>query len=223
MIKVVVFDMAGTTIDEDNVVYKTLQSAINQAGYNFDLNTILREGAGKEKFQAIKDILTQAGHQDAEAAALPIFEVFKKQLEQAYLNLEVKEQPGAAGLFAALQSKGIKVVLNTGYDRTTATHLIQKIGWEEAKDFDLLITASEVSASRPAPDMIELAIQKLNIASAANVLKIGDSIVDIEEGKNANCGVTLGITTGAQTRVQLEQAAPDQVIDHLQEVLNFID
>lgn len=223
MIKLVVFDMAGTTIDEDNVVYKTLQSAINQAGHNFDLTTILREGAGKEKLQAIKDILIQAGHQHVETAALPIFEVFKKQLEQAYLNLEVKEQPGASMLFAALQSKGIKVVLNTGYDRTTAMHLIQKIGWEEAKDFDLLITASEVTAGRPAPDMIELAIQKLNIESAANVLKIGDSIVDIQEGKNANCGVTLGITTGAQTRAQLEQAAPDQVINHLKEVLNFIE
>ena len=29
MIKLVVFDMAGTTINEDNVVYKTLQKAVN--------------------------------------------------------------------------------------------------------------------------------------------------------------------------------------------------
>ena len=35
MIRMVVFDMAGTTVDENNVVYKTLQKTINAAGYNF--------------------------------------------------------------------------------------------------------------------------------------------------------------------------------------------
>jgi beta-phosphoglucomutase-like phosphatase (HAD superfamily) len=33
MVKLVVFDMAGTTIDEDNVVYKTHQQSIELAGY----------------------------------------------------------------------------------------------------------------------------------------------------------------------------------------------
>ena len=57
MIRMVVFDMAGTTVDEDNVVYKTLQSEINKAGFSFSLEQVLAEGAGKEKRQAIKDIL----------------------------------------------------------------------------------------------------------------------------------------------------------------------
>jgi len=37
MIEMVVFDMAGTTVDEDNVVYKTLQKAINESGFNFSM------------------------------------------------------------------------------------------------------------------------------------------------------------------------------------------
>ncbi len=37
MIRLVVFDMAGTTVNEDNVVYKTLQRAINEFGFNFSL------------------------------------------------------------------------------------------------------------------------------------------------------------------------------------------
>ena len=57
MIKMVVLDMAGTSVDEDNVVYKTLQQVINEAGHNFTLDEVLAEGAGKEKLQAIKDIL----------------------------------------------------------------------------------------------------------------------------------------------------------------------
>ncbi|MEJ0080320.1 MAG: hypothetical protein WDM78_05025 [Puia sp.] len=41
-------------IDEDNVVYKTLQRAIADHGFHFSLEEVLAEGAGKEKQQAIK-------------------------------------------------------------------------------------------------------------------------------------------------------------------------
>ena len=69
MIRMVVFDMAGTTVDEDNVVYKTLQQVINNAGYSFTLNQVLAVGAGKEKLQAIKDILKSGnGLQDDQFA-----------------------------------------------------------------------------------------------------------------------------------------------------------
>jgi len=37
----VVFDMAGTTVNENNVVYKTLQSAINEAEFDFSLPSII--------------------------------------------------------------------------------------------------------------------------------------------------------------------------------------
>ncbi len=57
MISMVVFDMAGTTVNEDNVVYKTLQKAINKRGFDFTLDQVLTEGAGKEKQEAVQSIL----------------------------------------------------------------------------------------------------------------------------------------------------------------------
>ena len=60
MIKMVVFDMAGTTVDENNVVYKTLQKVINLAGFNFTIEQVLETGAGKEKLAAIRDIIGYA-------------------------------------------------------------------------------------------------------------------------------------------------------------------
>ena len=51
-IELTVFDMAGTFINEDNVVYKTLQKAINQGGYPISREYVLEHGAGKEKHQA---------------------------------------------------------------------------------------------------------------------------------------------------------------------------
>ena len=43
MIKLVVFDMAGTTINEDNVVYKTLLTAINKKDLIFRWTRFLRK------------------------------------------------------------------------------------------------------------------------------------------------------------------------------------
>ena len=48
MIKLVVFDMAGTTVDEDNVVYKMVRAAINAAGYRFSQEQVQAAGAGKK-------------------------------------------------------------------------------------------------------------------------------------------------------------------------------
>ena len=51
--------MAGTTVDEGNVVYKTVQKAINDEGFNVSLNDVLKHGAGKEKHQAITAVLKE--------------------------------------------------------------------------------------------------------------------------------------------------------------------
>lgn len=216
MIKLVVFDMAGTTVDEDNVVYKTLMNALNESDFDFDLNTVLEIGAGQEKRQAIKDLARLVHPEFSEESIDSIFEDFKIKLKQAYQDLEVKAQPGADVLFDFLRGKGIRIALNTGYDRPTAERLVEKIGWQEGEDFDLLVTASDVSGSRPAPDMIDYARTKLGVDAPEEVAKVGDSIIDIEEGKNAGCGMNIGVTTGAHTAEQLRSVNPDHIIHNLE-------
>jgi len=222
MIQLVVLDMAGTTVDEDNVVYKTVRASINAAGYSFTQDQVQEAGAGKEKSQAIRDVLALDGrpHSDDEVAA--IFGDFKQRLQAAYATLDVKEQPGATESFAKLRLHGIKVVLNTGYDRATAESLVAKIGWTVGKEIDGLVTASDVQNGRPAPDMIWLAMQQTGVESSQSVVKIGDSAIDIEEGQNAECGMTFGVTTGAQTELQLRSAEPTHIVDSLSEMCDLV-
>jgi high-affinity K+ transport system ATPase subunit B len=56
----------------------------------------------------------------------------------------VCEQPGASEVFRKLRESGVKVVLNTGYDRITAEDLLSKIGWKVGQDIDSLVTANDV-------------------------------------------------------------------------------
>jgi phosphonatase-like hydrolase len=223
MIRLVVFDMAGTTVDEDNVVYKTLRRAINENGYDFSLDQVLEQGAGKEKLQAIKSILKKFAKVEDDKTSDFIYRKFIVYLDQAYKDLKVLPQPNAVKLFSILKQKKIFVVLNTGYNQETAEGLIRKMNWEKGVEFDDLVTASEVTRNRPDPDMILLAMHKTGIHDPKEVIKVGDSIIDIEEGGNAGCKLNIGITTGAHTYQQLQSAGPDYIINNLLELVPIIE
>ncbi len=213
-IEMVVFDMAGTTVDEQNVVYKTLHKAIVAANVEVSLETVLEYGAGKEKHKAIKDVLTHL-KSDKLKDSQTIFDNFKKSLAVAYEFLEVKPIKGVEKVLLNLRSEGVKVVLNTGYDRKTAALLLDKLQWDEKIHYDALITASDVVNGRPHPDMIFQAMELFGITDASKVLKAGDSAIDIEEGKNAGCGITVGVLSGAQTKAQLEKEKPTYILESL--------
>ncbi len=223
MIKMVVFDMAGTTVNEDNVVYKTLRRAINDEGFDLSLDQVLAEGAGREKWQAIKSILeVYTGIQD-DRLADAIYRRFRMLLKIAYDELAVAPQHNALALFRALRERDILVILNTGYDAETAQSLISKLGWRKGDEFDGLVTAGEVEHNRPDPDMIWLAMHRFDIQDAAEVAKVGDSIIDIEEGRRAGCSLCIGITTGAHSFEQLKSAGPDFIVDDLLELLPLLE
>lgn len=213
-IEMVVFDMAGTTVDEQNVVYKTLHKAIQNFNVEVSLETVLEYGAGKEKHKAIKDVLTHLKSDKLKESQI-IFENFKSLLDTAYINLVVKPIKGVENVLLGLRADGIKVVLNTGYDRKTATLLLDKLQWNKKTHYDALITASDVVKGRPHPYMIFQAMDLLNVTDASKVLKAGDSAIDIEEGKNAGCGITVGVLSGAQTKTQLEKPQPTYILESL--------
>jgi len=214
-IEMVVFDMAGTTVDEGNVVYRTLHKAIEKKCPNITFEDVLKWGAGKEKLQAIRETINGTNSISEEDSIQEAFQDFLILLEKAYENLIVVPTNNTERLFKELRDLGIKVVLNTGYNQKTANSLIQKLKWTQGVDFDLLVTSSDVKNNRPLPDMILYAMDKLNIKDAAKVVKVGDSSIDIEEGRNAGCKYNIGVTTGAHTKVELLTANPDYIFDNI--------
>ena len=222
-IQLVVFDMAGTTIDEDNVVYKTLHKVIREIGFDISFNDVLTIAAGKEKFQAIIDILkTNIDQDNLSQKAEQSFIKFKKELDEAYLTLAVKSFPGVDNFLIDLRKNGIKVVLNTGYNRKVASLLLDKLGWKQGQNYDALITADDVDKGRPDPDMIHKAMTLFSIEDSSLVLKAGDSVIDIKEGKNAGCSITVGVLSGAQTNEQLASAKPTYILNNVSELRNIL-
>lgn len=220
--EMVVLDMAGTTVDEQNVVYKTLHSSLVKGGVDASLEDVLAIGAGQEKFQAIKDVIAQKQPSKTEQAEA-IFTDFQQSLDQAYAELDVTPIAGVEEVMAWWKSKGITVVLNTGYSKSVATGLLEKLGWHKGEHYDDLVTASDVQRGRPFPDMIQLAAKAFGHRDCSGIVKAGDSAIDIEEGQNAGCGFTIGVLSGAQTREQIAAANPDRILPSLAAILEDDD
>ncbi|TNE31620.1 MAG: HAD family hydrolase [Bacteroidetes bacterium] len=212
--KLVVFDMAGTVVNEDNVVYKTIREALEKHGFSFSLDRVLAIAGGKEKLEAINDLLA-----DIEVINPPLAESihgeFKENLKEKYQIQSLGSFEGVESMITRLRDNGIKVVLNTGYDTETATSILKKMKWNKGTHYDALVAADNVVNGRPAPEMIQLAMEQFGINNPSEVVKVGDSIIDIEEGKNAGCGLTIAVTSGAHNENQLQSVQPDLILKSL--------
>ena len=63
--------------------------------------------------------------------------------------------------------------------------------------------------------MIQTLMHRNGVDDPNEVVKIGDTEVDINEGRNAGCALVIAVTTGAFTRQELHEYNPDHIIDDL--------
>ena len=104
-IEMVVFDMAGTTVDEGGTVYRTLQRALRRGGHDFEYDEIL-QAAGRSKFSAIEQLLGLRMDAVDRDLSERIHEDFRQLILTTYLEKGVSEQPGASKVFRLLKERG---------------------------------------------------------------------------------------------------------------------
>ena len=223
MIKLVILDMAGTIIDEGNLVYKVMQSTLEEYGYLVSFEKILEYGAGFEKHAALHEIIRSCSNQKVEINHVSeIYRKYFENLEKAYQLFPVRLFPEVAKMFLKLKNLQVYIAINTGFPRELAERLLLQVGFKEGNDFNLLVTSSDVIYTRPTPEMIKNICQTLGV-STNHTIKIGDSISDIEEGKNANLRYSIGVATGAFTSSELRIASPDFILKDLSEIIPIVE
>jgi phosphonatase-like hydrolase len=224
-IELVVFDIAGTTVADKGNINEVFRKAFKNAGVAnvslADVNDVM----GYRKKDAIEIIITKykPGFENDGAFIDAIHEDFNNQMISYYETCEeLVPLPFAENVFKELHNNKIKVALNTGFTRAITTPILKRLGWDAASFIDGVICSDEVPEGRPYPFMIEHLMQKLNVKYADDVAKVGDTKVDIEEGKNAGCGIVVAITTGAYTKEELLKYKADYVIDSLESLPSLI-
>jgi phosphoglycolate phosphatase-like HAD superfamily hydrolase len=100
--------------------------------------------------------------------------------------------------------------------------ILDRMGWLESGLVSSVIASDEVEHGRPSAEMIEVLMKRHGINDAAEILKVGDTMVDVQEGRNAKCGMVVAVTTGAYKKEDLQKFEPDFIIDHFGELSNLI-
>ena len=225
-IELVVFDIAGTTVRDNGSVADAFIAAFRDFGFEMPRDEV-KKVMGFRKMDAITLLLGKfaPAHKDDEQLIDRIHIRFIDTMIAFYRDdQDLAPFPHAERLFASLHERGIKVALNTGFTRSITDAILHRLRWDDRSTLiDRTICSDEVPFGRPHPDMIKTLVRDLEISSADRVLKVGDTEVDVEEGRNAGCGIVVSVTTGAYTRGQLEPHKPDFIIDDLSELLPIIE
>lgn len=217
-VKLLVCDMAGTTVNEGGIVYKTLYNTIK--GYDIYIEPDdMKNWYGVNKTEVLQHFINTDNEYKYNDAILPqMLNSFKKNLKKSYFeDKSVKlMDPGLPDLFNSLRERGIKIALNTGYSVDIQEALLDSLNM---RDFiDGYISSESVPHGRPEPFMIQELMTRFNITDSESVVKVGDSINDILEGKNAGCFKSIGVLSGAESKDKLLDAGADLVINSVMDL-----
>ncbi|MBN8876503.1 MAG: HAD hydrolase-like protein [Sphingobacteriales bacterium] len=219
-IKLVVFDIAGTTVKDDDYVAHAFRNAFVKNGYDISLDQTYPY-MGIKKIVAVNAMLAKLGGQSADAGT--IYTDFTDEMMDFYTyNASVMPLPYAEEVFQQLKEKGIRIALNTGFPRIIADVIIDRLQWKDKGWVDDAIASDEVEHGRPQPLMIQELMLRASITDPLEVAKVGDTEVDVNEGRNAGCGLVVAVTTGAYTEEQLAAYDPDHIISSLSLLPNLI-
>lgn len=203
-IRLAVFDLAGTTVNDPDGVNSCLRASLKHVGVEVDraaINAVM----GLPKPIAIRQLIEAVPVRSALLQRVDeIHEDFVRRMVHFYeTDPSVYEIAGTSEVFADLNRAGIQVAVNTGFFRNVTQVLLDRLGWQKKGLIQASVTSDEVPRGRPYSDMIRFLMQQLGIADARRVAKIGDTPSDLEEGTNAGCGLVIGVTEGSHTREQL--------------------
>lgn len=235
-IKLVVLDMAGTTIQDLHEVEYCFKEAakLNQLHASDERILALQGYAKLEVFRLLWTEQLGEGHNKIEENAQQSYTDFKNILEFYYKEHPIIKTEGCSELFEYLHQNNIYIALTTGFYRKVANIILKKAGWLESLNQNYLnisnksgihisVTPDETHAGRPKPDMIQYAMKMLGIKDPQQVINIGDTPVDLAFGKNAGVRLALGVSNGTHTHDQLIQYPNDGILPSLKELITILE
>lgn len=151
--------------------------------------------------------------------------------------------PGVIETVAALRALGLKIGSNTGYTRSMVEALIPAAA-QHGYSPDVVVVPEDVGAGRPAPFMAFEIARQLGVYPMWTLIKVGDTVVDMEEAFNAGMWAVAVAKTGNEiglsemeitalapvelaakleaARTKLKKAGAHYVIDSLADILPLI-
>jgi phosphoglycolate phosphatase len=126
--------------------------------------------------------------------------------------------PGVAETLARLKAAGFRQSLATNKTTSEADRILTQLGVRG--HLDLLVGFMDVPNPKPAPDMINLTLERMGVPAHRTVF-VDDTTVGLTAGIKAGVR-TIGITTGTHTRRQLTTVRPDTIINNIDQLTQIL-
>jgi len=139
--------------------------------------------------------------------------------EEAFDQLidEVRPVDDAVDLIRAIKGRDLRLVLASSGKKKHVECYLDLLG---VRSFaDAWTTADDVDDSKPAPDLLQVAIDRVEGTSA---VKVGDSVWDCRAAGEAEVP-SIGVLTGGFSREELVHAGAARIYASLRELIDDLD
>ncbi|HTR77157.1 MAG TPA: phosphonoacetaldehyde hydrolase [Gemmatimonadaceae bacterium] len=113
---------------------------------------------------------------------------------------------GTLDAIAAFRARGLKIGTTTGYSRAMIDVLLP-LAERQGYRPDAVACASDAAHGRPAPDLVWLNAMTLGLYPLSRAIKIGDTVADIDEGRNAGMWTIALAKCGNEVGLSRDEAA----------------
>lgn len=215
-LKAVILDWAGTIVDygcfapavvfTEVFKHRGIEIQIDQARLPMGMNKRDHIEAILKMEPVVKDWLSVFGCPYTESDIDELYAEFIP-LQLSVLPEYADLIPGTLEVIAEFRKRGLKIGTSTGYNAEMLDILLQETS---KKGFtpDSSVSSSDVPAGRPEPWMCLLNAMQLRTYPMESIVKIGDTVPDIEEGLNAGIWTIGVVMTGNEiglTEAQINQ------------------
>ncbi len=196
----IVFDWAGTTIDHGSLApARVFQEVFARRGVTVTVDQA-REPMGRAKRDHIATVAAMApveaqwhrlhqrafSEEDIDAMYADFLPLQKEILDQ-YTNL-IK---GTADVVQSLRAIGLQIGSSTGYTRELM-EVVSPAAKRQGYEPDFVLCAEDAPQGRPAPFLLFHAAMRMGVYPMWRIIKVDDTVVGVEAGRNAGCW-TIGI------------------------------
>ena len=235
-IKAVIFDWAGTTVDYGCMApVRAFVEVFKQYGIEPTMQEV-REPMGMLKIDHIRTMLKMErisglwkekyGKEPGEEEAQALYKIFEEKL-LSILHLYSDPKPGVVEVVNRLRRNGIRIGSTTGYN-DKMMEIVVPAAKEKGYEPDVWFSPDSTGQKgRPWPYMIFRNMEALEIKKVRRVLKVGDTVSDIKEGRNAgvwSAGIVIGSSEMGLTEAEFEALSDEEKERKCREVAGrFLD
>lgn len=212
-VEAVIFDLDGTLVDSKEAYVEAAKTAFSAFGQKLPGQNIAFEIPKRFELGIPLGDLTRG---------IDVASFSEVYLKSYYTAAVVKSKPfpRVIDTLEKLSTKS-RLGLNTRrcVPKNEVMQQLSRIGL--GKFFKVVITGTDTKSPKPSPESIIKCSTGLDV-EPRNCLVVGDSVTDVEAGKNAGAK-TAAVLSGIFSLYELRKANPDLTLENVTELPDFIE